>query len=80
MPVDRIPNQRAILARRALAEAVAAAVAEQGAGKGRTAVVAQLRGALAQGREELARRLSARPSAGHDCARGHAFLIDQLIG
>jgi [protein-PII] uridylyltransferase len=79
MPLDRIPNQRAIVDRRALAEAVADAVAEQGPAKARPSVVALLRAALAQGRGELARRLSARPSAGHDCARGHAFLIDQLI-
>ena len=78
MPLDRVPNQRAIIDRRQLAEAIAAAVAEQG-GKARPKIVALLRGALSEGRAELARRLAEHPSAGHDCARGHAFLVDQLI-
>ena len=78
MPQDRLPNQRAILDRRALAEAIAAAVAEQGA-KARPAVVALLRQALTTGREELARRLALHPTAGHDCTRGHSFLVDQLV-
>ena len=78
MSLDRLPNQRAIIDRRALAEAIAAAVAQQGA-KARPAVVALLREALAAGREELSRRLTLHPTAGHDCARGHAFLVDQLV-
>jgi [protein-PII] uridylyltransferase len=78
MSLDRVPNQRAIVDRRALAEAIAAAVERQGA-KARPAVVALLREALAAGRGELARRLAIHPTAGHDCTRGHSFLIDQLI-
>ena len=78
MSLDRVPNQRAIIDRRALAEAIAAAVERQGA-KARPAVVALLREALAAGRGELARRLAIHPTAGHDCTRGHSFLIDQLI-
>jgi [protein-PII] uridylyltransferase len=38
-----------------------------------------LRSALDDGREELTRRLAARPSAGHEITHGHAFLVDQLI-
>jgi [protein-PII] uridylyltransferase len=38
-----------------------------------------LRAALANGREELTRRLDRHPSAGHEITLGHAFLIDQLI-
>jgi len=74
----RIPNQRAIIDRRALSGAIAQAVAEHG-DKARGAVVDLLRGALAQGRAEIARRLAERPSAGHDCAEAQAFLVDQLI-
>jgi [protein-PII] uridylyltransferase len=78
MPLDRVPNQRAIVDRRELAEAIAAEVAEHG-GRARPKIVALLREVLAEGRAELARRLAEHPSAGHDCARGHAFLVDQLI-
>jgi [protein-PII] uridylyltransferase len=74
----RIANQRAIIDRRALADAVAAAIADKGGGA-RPAILAVLREALAHGRAELAARLAEHPSAGHDCARGHAFLIDQLV-
>ncbi|MCW1383150.1 [protein-PII] uridylyltransferase [Novosphingobium sp. KCTC 2891] len=78
MTLPRIANQRAIVDRRALADAVAAAVARDGA-KARPAVVEMLRNALADGRGELARRLEERPSAGYECAQGQAFLIDQLV-
>ncbi len=72
MTPARIPDQRAIVDRRALAEAVAAA-------RDRPAVVELLRAALADGREEIARRLALRPSAGHDSAAQQAFLVDQLV-
>lgn len=76
--LPRIANQRAIVDRRALADAVSAAFAEQG-DRSRPAVVELLRGALDSGRAELARRLEARPSAGTECAHGQAFLVDQLV-
>ena len=76
--LPRIANQRAIVDRRALADAVAAAFAEQGE-KSRPAVVELLRDALKAGRAELARRLEAKPSAGAECAQGQAFLVDQLV-
>ncbi len=79
MSAIRIPDQRAVIDRRALAQAVAAAVAEHGAGKSRPAVLGLLRDALSEGRAELARRLAEKPSGGHECTAGHAFLIDQLI-
>lgn len=78
MILPRIVNQRAIVDRRALADAVAAAYAAQGE-QSRMAVVELLRAALDAGRSELARRLEAKPSAGTDCAHGQAFLVDQLI-
>lgn len=79
MSVGSIPNQRAIVDRRAVAEAVAAAVAGHGAQKARPKIVALLRSALDEGRAEIARRLAEHPSRGHECANGQAFLIDQLI-
>ncbi len=74
-----IPNQRAVVDRRRLAAAVAEAVAERGAQKSRSHVLELVRGALEAGREELTRRLAAKPSAGHEVTNAHAFLIDQLI-
>ncbi len=76
---SRIPNQRAIVDRRALADAVWQAVQDKGAQACRPQVVELLRGALADGRAEIARRLAERPSKGNECAAAQAFLIDQLV-
>jgi [protein-PII] uridylyltransferase len=75
----RIPNQRAIVDRRALTTAIAALVENSTALAARPRVVELLRGALAAGREEIARRLLERPSAGNECAEAQSFLIDQLV-
>ncbi|HQV03291.1 MULTISPECIES: [protein-PII] uridylyltransferase [unclassified Novosphingobium] len=75
----RIANQRAVIDRRALAEAISEAVDAGGAAKARPRVVELLRGALASGREEIARRLAERPSSGHLSAEAQAFLVDQLV-
>ncbi|MES2700776.1 MAG: [protein-PII] uridylyltransferase [Pseudomonadota bacterium] len=74
-----IPDQRAIIDRRALVAAIGEAVAETGAANARAPVIALLREALATGRAELATRLAATPGAGHEITHGHAFLIDQVI-
>jgi [protein-PII] uridylyltransferase len=79
MTAIRIPNQRAVIDRRALTEAIRETVAEKDQGPSRVRVVALLREALAQGRAEIAHRLSERPTAGHDCAAAQAFLVDQLL-
>lgn len=79
MTMLRIAQQRAIIDRRALADRIVALVGERGGAGARLAVVELLRGALADGRAEIARRLAAKPSAGHDCAEAQAFLIDQLV-
>ncbi len=79
MATQRIPDQRAIIDRRALAEDIAQVVDEKGAAGARPRVVELLRQALAEGRDEIARRLSANPSAGNDCAEAQSFLIDQLV-
>ena len=78
MSNTRIPNQRAIINRRKLSDQIASLSADQGE-KARTEIVALLRSALDTGRSELVRRLSAKPSAGHECVAGHAFLTDQLV-
>jgi [protein-PII] uridylyltransferase len=74
-----IPDQRAIVDRRALAGAIADLVADKGAAAARPAVVELLRGALAAGRTEIASRLAEKPSAGRESAAAQAFLVDQLI-
>ena len=80
MSALRIANQRAVIDRRALTEAIREAVAKKGsAAAARAQVVDLLRDALASGRDEIARRLIERPTAGHDCAEAQAFLIDQLL-
>lgn len=78
MSQTRIPNQRAIIDRRKLAEAINALVDEKGEGA-RQPIVEQLRDTLESGRAEIARRLEAKPSSGHECTAGQAFLIDQLL-
>ncbi len=74
----RVPDQRAIIDRRALAEQVAALFAAGGEGA-RGDIVKALACALGDGRAELARRLAAAPSAGHDVTGGYSFLTDQLL-
>ena len=78
MSTRRVPNQRAILDRRVLAERVASLAEEHGE-KARPAILEALREALDTGRAELARRLAEKPSAGYECVHGHSFLIDQLV-
>ncbi|MEP2735501.1 MAG: [protein-PII] uridylyltransferase [Erythrobacter sp.] len=74
----RIPNQRAIIDRRSLSEAIAS-LAEQHGGDARAQVVELLKTALDDGRMEIARRLEEKPSSGHECTGGQAFLVDQLL-
>ena len=74
----KIPRQRIIIDRRALAVEIAELVERHGA-KARAGIVALLRGALDKGRMEIARRLAKKPSAGHECSGGQSFLIDQII-
>ena len=78
MNQTRIPRQREIIDRRALAEEISALVADKGA-NARQDIVTCLRGALDRGRAELARRLEEAPATGHECNGGHSFLVDQLV-
>jgi [protein-PII] uridylyltransferase len=78
MTASRVPGQRAIIDRRALAEEIEALFAAEGEGA-RPAILRALRSALDAGRAELARRLLAMPSAGHEVTAGYSFLTDQLL-
>ncbi|MEM9085595.1 MAG: [protein-PII] uridylyltransferase [Pseudomonadota bacterium] len=73
-----MPRQRAIFDRRTIAETIAKLVEAHGSAA-RQPIVQTLRNALEKGRLELAQRLAAKPSAGHECTAGHAFLTDQLL-
>jgi [protein-PII] uridylyltransferase len=77
--LNRIADQRAIVDRRALSAAMVELVSGQGAEKARKAIVELLRKALTDGRAEIARRLTEKPSAGRESASEQAFLIDQLV-
>ena len=78
LPSRRVPRQRAIINRRELTSRVATLVEEHG-DKARKPILEALRAALDAGRAELAQRLIEKPSAGHDCTAGYAFLIDQIV-
>jgi [protein-PII] uridylyltransferase len=79
MHVIRIPSPRSVIDRRGLSTRIAALVAELGPAKARKDIVAALREALAQGRDEIARRLVEKPTAGYEVAEAQAFLVDQLL-
>jgi [protein-PII] uridylyltransferase len=68
---DHVHDQRAIIDRRALSDALT--------GASRPEAVELLKGALAAGRDEIARRLLEQPYAGSELAAATAFLTDQLV-
>jgi [protein-PII] uridylyltransferase len=68
---DTIPNRRAVIDRRALADALA--------GASRDRAAALLKEALAAGRAEIAQRLLDQPYAGTESAAATAFLTDQIV-
>jgi [protein-PII] uridylyltransferase len=74
---ESLPNRRAIVDRRAVADALDALEGEGGAL--RAAAVALLRAVLEAGRAEIAARLVEYPSRGTEAASGQAFLVDQLL-
>jgi [protein-PII] uridylyltransferase len=66
---EHVENRRSIIDRRAVADALAAVLA----GRDRHGLAVQiLRGALEQGRFEIARRLAAEPDRGRAAARATA--------
>lgn len=74
---DHIPNRRAIIDRRALAERIAGIDAQDAAL--RAQATALLKTALAEGRAEIQRRLATHPSRGLEASNAQAYLIDQLL-
>lgn len=77
-----LPNRRAIIDRRAIAERIEALAEEDGASDPsalRGKIVGILAEALAQGRAEATRRLEARPTNGRECVQAQAFLTDQIL-
>jgi len=74
---DQIPNRRALIDRRALAECLSALPGDGTAL--RQASARLLKPALDEGRAEIARRLIEHPSAGNAAAAAQAFLTDQIL-
>src|ERR1700754_198713 len=76
--LDALPNRRAIIDRRALADAL-----KEIDGSDRTmlrrAATGLLKQALDSGRAEIERRLVEHPSRGLEIAASQAFLIDQIL-
>ena len=73
-----VPNRRALIDRRAIAEAMAALDLPDAAAL-RRAGTAMLKTTLDTGRAEIAARLTAHPSRGLEAANAGAFLVDQLL-
>lgn len=72
-------RQRDIIDRTQVADAISAAIEDCSSADQRAKVLAIMQASLRQGREEIARRLVASPSAGRSCANDQAFLIDQIV-
>jgi [protein-PII] uridylyltransferase len=66
-----VPNKRAIVDRRALADVLR--------GADRKAAAKSLKAALAAGRAEIAVRLEAKPWQGSEAAESYAYLTDQIV-
>ena len=74
---DQIPNRRALIDRRALAECLSALPGDGTALRQASARI--LKPALDEGRAEIARRLIEHPSGGNAAAAAQAFLTDQIL-
>ncbi len=75
---DHVPNRRALIDRRAMADALAELAADDTAAL-RRAGTTLLKTALDAGRAEIARRLVDRPSHGLEAANAGAYLTDQIL-
>jgi len=78
--LDLLPNRRAIINRRAVADELAALLpgsSDTAALRGGSTAI--LKAALERGRAEIARRLSAAPTRGSETAAAYAFLTDQIL-
>ncbi|WNO53274.1 [protein-PII] uridylyltransferase [Stakelama saccharophila] len=76
--IDNIPQRRAIIDRRALAEELDALEGDSTA-RLRQAATQRLKQALKDGRAEIERRFLEKPSSGLSTAAAGAFLIDQVL-
>ncbi len=76
---EPIGKQRAIIDRKAVAEAIDEFVTQNGKGAARPFIVQALQAALATGRAEISARLRKRPSQGYRAAAEQSFLVDQLV-
>ena len=74
---SNLPNRRAIIDRRAVADAIAAL--QGGKLERRAEATRILKDALGWGRAEIARRLEAHPAQGIETAAAYAFLTDQIV-
>ncbi len=74
---ESVPQRRAIIDRRSLADALAALDGDKAALRAQG--TALLKAALDAGRAEIARRLIEHPSRGLEIAASQAFLTDQLL-
>ncbi|MGY2733497.1 [protein-PII] uridylyltransferase [Sphingomonas sp. UYP23] len=74
---ESVPQRRAIIDRRSLADALAALDGDKAALRAQG--TALLKAALDAGREEIAQRLIEHPSRGLEIAASQAFLTDQLL-
>lgn len=75
---DHLPNRRAIIDRRAVADTIAALDETDPVALGRQATIL-LKAALDAGRVEVAKRLAEHPSRGLEVSSAQAYLIDQLL-
>ena len=77
---DILPQRRAIIDRRAVADALSALLpGSTDATALRNAGTTILKAALDIGRAEIARRLAAAPTRGSETASAYAFLTDQIL-
>ncbi|QMW22406.1 [protein-PII] uridylyltransferase [Sandaracinobacteroides saxicola] len=77
--MSEIPNRRAIIDRRAVAESIDAALADCAPDARRGTASRLLKAALTAARAELKRRIAAHPGRGLELAAAHCFLTDQLL-
>ncbi len=75
---DHLPNRRAIIDRRALADTIAALEGDDRTAL-RRAATGLLKTALDDGRREVERRLIEHPSRGLEATSAQAYLIDQIL-
>ena len=77
---DLLPQRRAIVDRRAVADRLAGLLPDSSdTAPLRAGATAILKGTLDEGREEIARRLAAAPTRGSEIAAAYAFLTDQVL-